>query len=685
MNQAVTDTDLPLDGTFVTKTVTSELRQATDSQIEEAVKFADPMVLRGLVYQLTGDKAVAATKTVGTLFSFMPVNVLSDPADVELIQRRAADLLKAFRDQQSDEVEVGPRERLRESLALTAGTEPHPAEVEMWEEHTALDPTARLPRWTTSQPPAAKDQFHVVVVGAGIAGLAAAVQLKQLGLPFTVFEKNAGVAGTWHENRYPGARVDSPSRLYTHSYGVDYDWPSLFAVQADNERYLNWVADNFQVRQHIEFNYRVTALTWLDAENAWEVHTSGPDGDRVVRANAVITAVGLLNTPNVPNFDGVDKFKGEVFHTARWPESLDLRGKRVAVIGSGCTGYQLMADIVGQPEQVFLCQRTPSWVFPVDGYLSEMPPQARWLDRNFPYFTNFSRFSLSFLFGPDCFGNAFNVDPDFEDDHALSAGNRKLYDERMAYLNETLADRPDLLEKMTPLAPPLSTRPVLCDSNNNVLHALLRDDVQLVDSGVKRLTEHGLETTDGRQVDVDVIVLATGFRADAFTWPMELHGREGKPIEALWDKDGPRAYLGTMLPGFPNLFMLYGPNTSPYSGGTPADYAEYVTRFALQCMVTLIETGKHTVDVTEDAYERFAEVNDRAQSRKTYMDARSHTYMKNQHGRSPSNAAIDVRRMWGWLRSPTGPRPGAPDIFPAGADATASELRPYFGEDLEIR
>jgi 4-hydroxyacetophenone monooxygenase len=674
----------PTEGTFVTKTISSELRRAGDAQLEEVVKFADPMVLRGLVYQLTGDEAIAATRTVPGLFSFMPVNLLADPSEVELIQRRAAELLKAFRDQDGDEVDVGSRERLRRSLALAAGTEPDPAEVEMWEEHTALDPSARSSRWTTTPPPAAKDQFEVVVVGAGIAGLAAAVQLERLGLPFTVFEKNADVAGTWYENRYPGARVDSPSRLYTHSYGVDYDWPSLFAVQADNERYLNWVADHFDVRKHIEFESRVTAMTWLDAENAWEVRVSGRDGDRVVRANAVLTAVGLLNTPSVPEFEGLEDFAGEVFHTARWPEDLDLRGKRVAVVGTGCTGYQLIPAMAGDAERILLFQRTPSWIFPVDGYLSDSPPQARWLDRNFPYFTNFSRFALAHLFGPDCFGNAFNVDPDYEDEIALSEGNRKLYDERVAYLQATLADRPDLLAQMTPVAPPLSTRPVLCDTDDNVLHALLRGDAELIASGVSRLTEHGLETTDGRAFDVDVIVLATGFRADAFTWPMELRGRGGKAVDELWERDGPRAYLGTMLPGFPNLFMLYGPNTSPYSGGTPADYAEYVTRFALSCMVGLIESGRRSVDVSDDAYARFAEVNDRAQSRKAYMDARSNTYMKNRHGRSPSNAAIDVRRMWGWLRSPTGPRPGAPEVYSAGDDESASELRPYFGEDLTV-
>jgi 4-hydroxyacetophenone monooxygenase len=247
-----------------------------------------------------------------------------------------------------------------------------------------------------------------------------------------------------------------------------------------------------------------------------------------------------------------------------------------------------------------------------------------------------------------------------------------------------LGDRPDLLEKMTPTSPVLSSRPVLCEADDNVLHVLLRDDVELIDTGIERITAKGIETPDGKEIPFDVIIFATGFKAQDFLWPMEIRGRNGQTIEELWQEDGPRAYLGTMYPGFPNLFSIYGPNTSPYSGGTPSDYTEYTVRFGLECIRGLIEANKQSVEVNQDAYWRFAEEHDRWEAIKIYMDPRTRTYFHNEHGRSPANAAIDVRKYWGWLRSPTGPRPGQPPIWQGGPIEESTELRPYFGEDLKV-
>lgn len=684
MNQASTKARETGEDAIIVKRVTDELREASDSEIEEAIQFVDPMVLRGLVYQLTGDEAIAATQTATDWFFFFNLNLLADPEDVAMVQRKAADLLKSYRDGEAEEIPLGPRERLPRSLGLSAGVDPDETEIEMWEEHTALDPCARSPRWEERPADEKLEQFNVVVIGAGMGGLHAALELKRLGLPFTVFEKNSEVAGTWHENRYPGARVDTASRIYAQLHAVDFDWSETFATQAENERYFNWVADHYELRENIELNTEVESAAWREDEGIWEIRAKGPDGERVVHANAVFTAVGFLSRPNVPAFEGLEDFEGEAFHTARWPRELDLAGKRVAVIGSGCTSYQLMQAIAGQPVQTYLFQRTPSWVFGVEGYLQKNPPQAQWMERNFPYYTNFSRFRLTFLFGPDCFGPPFNVEPDFEHEFARSETNKLLWEERMEYLRETLRERPDLLEKMTPSSPVLSSRPVLCEADDNILHVLLREDLELVDAGIERITAKGIVTPDGREIPVDVIVFATGFKAQDFLWPMEVRGRGGQTVEELWQKDGPRAYLGAMLPGFPNLFTIYGPNSSPYSGGTPSDYTEYTVRFGLECIRGLIEGEKQAVEVSADAYWRFAEEHDRWEAIKVYMDPRTRTYFHNEHGRSPANAAIDVRKYWGWLRSPTGPRPGKAPIWEGGPVEETTELRPYFGEDLKV-
>jgi 4-hydroxyacetophenone monooxygenase len=666
----------------VTATASSRLFDATDGVIEDAVAHADPMVLRGLLYQLTGDPALADIPVLAAPVGHLSARVPSDQADVASLRAKAAAFLKRHRENDLGMVGVGPADRLARSLSLTAGVELAASEVEMWLEQSALDPWARGITRAPRPSPSRRDSFTVAVIGAGMGGLNAAVQLERAGVPYVVIEKNSGVGGTWYENRYPGARVDSPSRCYTHLYGAEFEFPGPFCEQAENERYFNWVADTFGVREHIEFDTEVTSLDWDDEDAEWELTARGPGGQRTWRANTVITAVGFLSRPALPRIDGIDEFKGRAFHTARWPEDLSLDGKRIAVVGSGSSGYQLTPVVAKLAAHTYLFQRTPSWCFGVDGYLAPYPPQVLWLDRNLPLHRNFARFRVSHLFGPDTLAPLHNVDPEFEDPHAVSALNKRIRDERISFMRHKFAGRPDLFEQMLPVAPPWSSRPVIVDPDDCVYDALLRDDVTLVSGGVSRLGTDGIVAADGREYPVDVIAFATGFRASDYLWPMEIRGRGGLRLADRWAPDGPRAYLGTMVPGFPNLFMVYGPNTNPFAGLNVVDIEELVTRFALECIRGLIEQDRRSVDVTLDAYWRFNRELDAAEATKPYKDPRVKTYYTNEFGRSPTNAPIDVRRMWSWLRSPTGPRPGV--RMPEAYVSSERELRPFFGEDLVV-
>ena len=675
----------------------SELLTATDEMIDDAVKYADPMVLRGLVYQLTGDESIAATQaTTAEIKHSEAGNAskelaivqskadVSDPADVAMIQAKAAAFLKAYRDQGAPKVSCGAPERLARSLSLAAGADIPASELEMWVEQLALDPWARALVWP--DPPASQDlqNFVVAVIGAGMGGLNAAVQLKHAGIPYFVIEKNDEVGGTWYENQYPGARVDSPSRTYTHIYGVDFEYPNAFCPQRENLRYFRWVADNFDIRKDITFKTEVKAIVWDETTKLWEIRTKGPDGPRVWHANAVIASVGFLSRPNMPDIEGMESFEGKAFHTARWPKGLELKGTRVAVIGTGATGYQMVPELAKLTDHTFVFQRTPNWCFDTKSYLGPFPAQVNWLDRNFPYIRNFIRFRLSWLAGPETFAPIMRIDPQFEDQHARSAMNKKIREQQLSFIQKKLASRrPDLIEKMTPVAPPYSARPIIIDTDYSIYDALLRDDVTLVTEPILKITPNGIEVKGGVEYPVDIIVYATGFKANDFLWPMEIRGREGKRVEELWQKDGARAYLGTMLPGFPNFFMIYGPNTNNFGGLQIVDFEEMVTRFALQCIGGLISQNKRTVDVSLDAYWRYNDEVDRAEALMIYKDPRAHNYYKNDSGRSAANNPIDIRKIWTWLRDPldgkvNGERTGDPEALANPA------VRPYLKEDLLV-
>ncbi|MVZ99086.1 NAD(P)-binding protein [Actinomadura sp. LD22] len=633
----------------------AELLEATDEQITDAVGYADPMALRGLVYQLTGDESVAATKVgpaAGYVGGDLSVEV-TDPDDVALLRAKAAEFLIAYRDSGAGPIGPGPSERLPRSLALAGGVEALPDEdAELWLEELALDPWVRGLDWERQRAPERLESFSVIVIGSGMGGLNAAAQLKHAGIDFTVIEKNPGVGGTWFENRYPGARVDSPSRAYTHIIGVDFAAPSPWCTRDENQRYFNWLAEKYGVLEHIVFDTEVSTVTWHEDAAMWEVVAKGPDGERVFRSDAVISAVGLLSRPSEPQIAGMDEFEGRSFHTARWPQDLELGDKRVAVIGTGCSGVQLVPELAKLAAHVTVFQRTPQWLFGHKGYLSPFPDQVTWLDRNFPYHANFMRFRTNWLLGPYLSGPLREIDFDFDDPHARSAVNKRIRDERIEFIKTKLADRPDLIDKMIPPHPPFSTRPIQVDSDYNMYDAIMRDDVTLVTAGIERITPTGIRTGDGVDHDVDVIVYATGFKANECLWPMDVIGRDGRSVHDLWAKDGPRAYLGTMLPGFPNLFLIYGPNMNPYGGLGVVNHQEMATRFLLDCIKELLLTGKSSIDVTEKAYWRYNRELDEREKFKIYKDPRARSYYRNEHGRSVTNCPFPGNEMWHRLRSP---------------------------------
>jgi 4-hydroxyacetophenone monooxygenase len=626
--------------------VRPELLAASDDVIDDAVGYADPMVLRGLLYQLTGDPDLLAFELRTVVAGFATRRILARVDDVAVIRRRAADFLKAYRDRGAGPVSIGPQARLRTSLSLSLGEPVADDYLDLYLEELALDDGVRALKWRSPPDPERLRDFHVIVVGAAMGGLNAALQLKRAGIPYTLIEKNRGVGGTWYENRYPGARLDSPSRVYTHLFGVDFAYPQPFCEWPENLRYFDWVADSFGLRDDILFDTEVRSLAWDEQAGRWDVHVRGPGGERVLHARAVITAVGFLNRPNVPQIAGAQEFQGPSWHTSRWPQGFDLRGKRVAVIGTGATGYQMIPELALEAGHVSVFQRTAQWLYPVPGYRSPFPPQIGWLDRNLPFHTNFMRGGA----GTDAgYVSSTTIDPDFADPHACSESNKLARDYCLAFLESKVAD-PALVAAMTPPHPVWSARVVMVDPEYSVLDAIQRDNVSLITEGIRRINRAGVETRDGGQHDVDAIVYATGFHATEYLFPMTVTGRDGQTLEGLWAEGGPRAYLGSMMPGFPNLWSLYGPNTN--GALQVVAIHEMVTHYAMQCMERLILNGERAIEVKEAAYWRYARQVDEENNRKVWSDPRARSYYWSRHGRSVVQQPFSGPRMWRLLREP---------------------------------
>lgn len=535
---------------------------------------------------------------------------------------------------------------VRQPLAYLTGGGATEAELDFLEEELDIegrDP--RAPAWRKEAISPGRP-FVVGLIGAGMSGLAAAHRIGQAGVDYIVFEKNAAAGGTWFENRYPGCRVDITSHAYSYSF-TDTPWPNHYSPQGTLAAYFQTFARDAGIDEHVRYETEVIGATF-DAHSArWRVHTRStadgrvPDGE--VEVDALVSAVGQLNRAHVPTFDGEESFGGICFHSSRWPTDLDLRGRRVAVIGSGASAAQLVPGIAGVADEVTVYQRTPAWFFPDERYHQPIGAGLRSLFDRLPSYSRWYRAwqvwqgTTSLL--PHC-----KVDPAWNGGEASVS---ELSDQVRLFLTEYLkseyAGRPDLLEKVVPSYPPMAKRILIDDGT--WARTMQRDDVELVTDPIERFTPAGIKTRDGRERPADVIVLATGFHASKFLMPMRITGESGRTLEDCWGGDA-RAYLGIMVPHFPNLFLLYGPNTNIVINGTIIFFSECEVRFVLESLRTLFQNGYRALQPSEEAYEEYGRYVDDGNRSMAWGVSSVNTWYKNEFGRSAQNWPYGLVDYW---------------------------------------
>lgn len=466
--------------------------------------------------------------------------------------------------------------------------------------------------------------FHVIVIGAGESGVLAGVRLKQAGIDFTILEKNAGPGGTWWENSYPGARVDVANHFYCYSFEPSNHWDHFFAEQPELRRYFADVVDRHDLGPHIRFNTEVHALRW-DGD-VWTVDTA----DGTFTANAVITAVGQLNRPHIPDFPGAETFAGPAFHSAAWNHSVDVTGKRVALIGAGASGFQIAPAIAAKVEHLTVFQRTAQWMFPNPMYHEPVADGVRWAMEHLPYYGRWYRFLLLWP-GADKGLDAAIVDPDYPDqENAVSEINAIARIMFTDWITTQVGDDPDLLAKVLPDYPATGKRTL--QDNGSWLNTLKRDNVELVRTSIARITPSGIVTSDGTEHPADILVYATGFRATEVLFPLTVTGRDGADLREVWGSR-PYAYRSITVPGFPNFFMTYGPGAHLAHGGSLILNSELQMRYINQCLEHLITKNLRAM---EPRPEPTAEWHRRSQEeiRKTVWAHPSiaHSYFKNADG-----------------------------------------------------
>ena len=496
------------------------------------------------------------------------------------------------------------------------------------------------------------NDIHVVIIGAGASGLCAAIQLGKLGIPYTVFEKNAEVGGTWYENRYPGCAVDTPNHFYQFSFEPNNNWPNYFSQRNAIQAYLEHCADKYDVRKHIRFNTEVSSAVFNEATQTWAIQATNKTSKQTIdkaesvehiQANAVICAVGQLNRPAIPKLPGLEQYQGQVIHTAQWPDQLDLKGKKVALIGTGASAVQVGPAIAAQVESLAVLQRSGSWVVRrpnIDGVVSE---DTKWVLNNVPFYAPWYRFQLFWAFGDGLF-EALKIDPTWQGgSESISAFNARLRESMMKHIRRELVGRDDLLKKVVPDFPPFGKR-VLGDAGWYSM--LKRDNVRLETGAIKQVHAKAVELEDGSLIEADILVMATGFQAGRMLWPMDIQGREGVTIRQKWGDDDPRAFLGITAPEFPNFFMMYGPNTNIGHGGSALFLAECQTRYFMGLIQALRTQPIRSVECRQDVHDRYNQEIDSLLGQLSWSHPSVSTWYKNAKGRIVTNQPWSLLDYW---------------------------------------
>lgn len=594
--------------------------------IRRGLELADLNAVRVALYQQTHDPE---------LLDLPKAIELTDEQKTLLIDK-AADWL--VENGGPKKVEEPPFDELRFLMNLATKEDMGDLEFEARRELPAFRDYPFMTQWDDGEKPEIPEGFMVAIIGSGFSGIACGVQMEQLGIPYTVIERRPEPGGTWSVNRYPDIRVDTISITYEYNFEKEYRWSEYFGRGAEVRSYLEHVAEKNGVKANTRYSHELRKATWNSERHLWELELDSPDGLVTMDANYVIGAHGTFANPRFPNFDGQDDFEGQILHPARWPADFSAKGKRVAVVGNGSTGVQLLARIAEEADQVYVFQRTPQWISPREKYGAPFEPEVLWLLDNFPGYWNWWRYmAIAALFGTHGF-----IQPDDEwvaNGGKVNAMNDQLRADLTAYIENQVDGDQELMAKLIPDYAPFSRRPVV---DNGWYKALTRDNVELVTEGIDHMTPTGIVTGEGKLLDVDVLITATGFEVMRYLWPADYIGKDGTSIHDFWSTDGPRAYLSMMVPNYPNMFMLYGPNSQPLSGGTglPIWYVIW-SAYAAQCIKRQLTEGKSEVEVKVEAYEQYNKDLDAEASTLLLLQdegAPDKNYYVNEFGRLQVNA-----------------------------------------------
>lgn len=571
--------------------------------------------------------------------------------DKAQVRAQALEVIKAYRDRGCTLPAPPDAKTIHRMMEFLVAQEVSRDYVPMLLEEMELDgEDQRAADWAQRVDSQVKENFSVLIIGGGISGVLAAIRLQEAGIPYVAIEKNASVGGTWFENRYPGARVDVANHLYCYSFEPAHHWSNYFSQQPELQKYFENCIDKYDVRKNFRFSTEVVAAAFDEESGQWRTRIrTANGGEETLLSNALISAVGQLNRPSIPPIKGRESFTGPHCHSAEWNRDMDCRGKKVAVVGTGASAFQLAPEVARQAARLTVFQRSANWMFENPLYHERVTEGKKWCLEHLPFYTRWFRF-LIFWPAIDGAWETAIVDPDWpHQERSINEANDFIHQIFSDYIKSQVGDDEELLAKVIPDSAPMGKRTL--QDNGTWLQTLKRDNVELINEPVAKITPAGLVSESGRQVDADIIIYATGFKTNKFLWPMEISGRKGIKLAQQWGEE-PSAYLGVTVPNFPNFFLCFGPGTNLAFGGSIIFNIECQVRYIMECLHSLFTRQQRTLEckqpVFDEYYRRFRE-----QHAQMIWEHKSikYSFYTNDEGKCTLLWPWKILQMWQWTRS----------------------------------
>jgi len=487
--------------------------------------------------------------------------------------------------------------------------------------------------------------LEVLIIGAGMSGILAAIKLAERGIKFKIYEKNIDIGGTWFENKYPGSRVDIANHFYSYSFEENNLWSEHFSQQPELLDYFKKCFRNYNIQKHTHFETQVVSMNFDESTQLWSVLSQRKENEKEEKINIIISCVGQLSQPKIPEIKGIDEFQGNMFHSARWPDKDVITEKKVAVVGSGASAFQIVPSIANSCKELTIFQRSPPWMFPNPKYHEEVEEGKKWLLANLPFYSRWYRFLL-FYPGSDQLLDSLFVDPGWEGyGDSINQENdamRQLFTEAML---AQISDK-TLVDKVIPNYPPFGKR--MLQDNGAWLKALHLPNVTLLPEGVEQMSTKGIFSS-GKELEFDTIIFATGFNAQEFFYPIEINGGSGN-FKKIYG-DSPESYLGITFSAIPNFFAMYGPGTNLAHAGSIIFNSECQIKYICSAIEHMIKNDLKIIKVKPVVEKEYQSRYEERHSKMVWQQPKVSSWYQNSQGKVVTTSPWRLVEYWNWTNN----------------------------------